>query len=64
MKFNTFSICSPVYPTFLVLYQSINNQSMNRYVILYEKRLPVNWPWLKLIWNVPKSVPSRVKSTL
>lgn len=31
---------------------------------MYNERLPVNWPWLKLIWSVPKNVPSRVKSTL
>lgn len=31
---------------------------------MYNERLPVNWPWLKLIWSVPRNVPSRVKSTL
>lgn len=39
----------------------INNT--NRIYMYKYKRLPVNWPWLKLIWSVPKNVPNRVKST-
>lgn len=26
-------------------------------------RLPVNWPWLRLIWSVPRSAPNRERST-
>lgn len=29
-------------------------------IVIY--RLPVNWPWLRLIWKEPKNVPNSVKS--